>query len=37
MLAAKKNAQITITIEGIDAEHTMSRLVEAFDLEFGEK
>ena len=37
MLAAKKNAQITITIEGIDAEVTMKRLVAAFEEEFGEK
>lgn len=37
MLAAKKNAQITITVEGTDAELTMQRLVSAFDQEFGEK
>lgn len=37
MLAAKKNAQITITVEGSDAEATMQRLVAAFDREFGEK
>jgi phosphocarrier protein len=37
MLAAKKNSQITITIEGDDAESTMEHLVRAFDEEFGEK
>lgn len=37
MLAAKKNAQITITVEGVDAELTMQRLINAFDQEFGEK
>ena len=37
MLAAKKNTQITITVEGLDAEVTMNQLVQAFDLEFGEK
>jgi phosphocarrier protein HPr len=36
MLAAKKNTQITITVEGIDAETTMRHLVQAFDQEFGE-
>lgn len=37
MLAARKNAQITITIEGEDAEITMERLVEAFASRFGEE
>jgi phosphocarrier protein len=37
MLAAKKNSQITITIEGEDAEPTMNRLIQAFEEEFGEK
>ncbi len=37
MLAAKKNSQITVTIEGEDAEITMEQLIHAFDLEFGEK
>ena len=37
MLAAKKNAQITITVEGEDAEPTMNQLMRAFDEEFGEK
>jgi len=37
MLAAKKNAQITVTIEGEDAQATMNRLIQAFEEEFGEK
>lgn len=37
MLAAKKNAQIVITVDGSDAEITMQRLVSAFEQEFGEK
>lgn len=37
MLAAKKNAQIVITIDGDDAESTMDHLVNAFEQEFGEK
>ena len=37
MLAAKKNAQITITIEGVDAELAMRKLTAAFEEEFGEK
>jgi len=37
MLAAKKNSQITITIEGDDAETTMTHIVRAFEEEFGEK
>ncbi|MBI5272423.1 MAG: HPr family phosphocarrier protein [Chlamydiia bacterium] len=37
MLAAKKNAQITITIEGEDAADVMLRLESAFEQEFGEK
>ena len=37
MLAAKKNSQITITVEGEDAEVTMQLIVKAFDEEFGEK
>jgi phosphocarrier protein HPr len=36
MLAAKKNTQITITVEGIDAEATMNQLIQAFDQEFGD-
>lgn len=37
MLAAKKNSQITITIDGDDAELTMELLVRAFEEEFGEQ
>lgn len=37
MLAAKKNAQITIIVDGEDAELTMNQLVHAFETEFGEK
>jgi phosphocarrier protein HPr len=36
MLAAPKNSQIVVTIEGEDAEDTMNKLVEAFESEFGE-
>ena len=36
MLAAKKNALIEITVEGVDAEATMSHLLGAFEQEFGE-
>lgn len=37
MLAAGKNSQITITVEGEDAEITLRSLKDAFDNEFGEK
>ncbi len=37
MLAAKKNAQIIITVDGADAEMAMRRLIAAFEDEFGEK
>ncbi len=37
MLAAQKNTQIEIVVEGIDAEITMTQLVDAFEQEFGEK
>ena len=37
MLAAKKNSQIELTIEGEDAEVTMKMLVKAFEEQFGEK
>lgn len=37
MLAAKKNAQIVVTVEGEDAELTMEHLLVAFDQEFGER
>ena len=36
MLAARKNTQIEIVVEGEDAEATMSLLVQAFEQEFGE-
>jgi phosphocarrier protein HPr len=36
MLAASRNSQITITVEGEDAELTMQKLVEAFENKFGE-
>ncbi len=36
MLAANKNAQILVTVEGEDAETTMDSLVEAFNNQFGE-
>lgn len=37
MLAAKKNSVIEVTIEGEDAELTMQHLIQAFEMEFGEK
>lgn len=37
MLAAQKNTQIEIVVEGEDAELTMTQLVAAFEQEFGEK
>ncbi len=37
MLAAKKNTQLVMTIEGEDAEITMQQLESAFEQEFGEK
>ena len=36
MLAAKKNSQITVTIEGDDASDVMDRLMIAFETGFGE-
>lgn len=36
MLAATKNSQIVIEIEGKDAEEVMKRLVDAFENKFGE-
>ncbi len=36
MLAAQKNALITITVEGEDAEKTMHRLLAAFENQFEE-
>ena len=37
MLAAKKNAVIEVMIDGEDAELTMQHLIQAFEMEFGEK
>lgn len=36
MLAAPRNANISITVEGVDPEATMSLLVTAFENHFGE-
>jgi phosphocarrier protein HPr len=36
MLAAKKNSQIIIEVEGKDAEETMEKLIEIFENKFGE-
>lgn len=36
MLAATKNSQITIEVEGKDAQEIMRRLIDAFDKKFGE-
>ncbi len=36
LLAAGKNAQITITADGVDARETMNRLIKAFSNRFGE-
>lgn len=36
MLAARKNARITIEIQGDDADSIMDKLVDAFDNHFGE-
>ncbi len=36
MLAITKNSQITLTIEGEDAEETCIKLMNAFETEFGE-
>lgn len=36
MLAAKKNSNITITVEGEDAQEVLNQLNEAFDNKFGE-
>jgi phosphocarrier protein len=36
MLAASKNSQITIAVEGEDANETMEKLVLAFENKFGE-
>ena len=36
MLAIHKNANVTITVDGDDAEETMEKLVSAFENRFGE-
>lgn len=36
MLAAKKNAKITIEVSGEDANETMEKLVQVFENQFGE-
>lgn len=36
MLAARRNARITISVEGEDADLTMDKLVDAFENQFGE-
>lgn len=36
LLAARKNARITICVEGEDADNTMKQLIEAFENQFGE-
>ena len=36
MLAAHKNANITVTVDGDDAEETLAKLEEAFENNFGE-
>lgn len=37
MLAAKRNSRIVISVDGVDAEDTMERLISAFETEFGER
>jgi phosphocarrier protein HPr len=37
MLAARKNAQIVITVEGDDADVAMQAMIRAFEDQFGEK
>lgn len=36
MLAARRNAKITISVEGEDAPVIMDKLVDAFENQFGE-
>lgn len=36
MLAAKKNAKITISVDGEDADLVMAKLLDAFENHFGE-
>lgn len=37
MLAIKKNSLVTLTVEGEDAEETLTKLVNAFETLFGEQ
>ena len=37
MLAAKKNSSIKITVDGIDAKEILDKLVDGFNVGFGEK
>jgi phosphocarrier protein len=37
MLAIKKNSQITLTIEGNDADEILVKLLDAFEKQFGEE
>lgn len=36
MLAVKRNMQVTLTVEGEDADQTLAKLLEAFETQFGE-
>lgn len=36
MLAATKNSLITIVVDGVDANETMEKIVDAFEKQFGE-
>jgi phosphocarrier protein HPr len=36
MLAIHKNASVTITVDGEDAEETMAKILNAFENKFGE-
>lgn len=36
MLAVRKNTQVLLTVEGEDAEETMTVLIDAFESRFGE-
>ena len=36
MLAAKKNTQLMISVEGVDAKETMAKLMHIFEKRFGE-
>lgn len=36
MLAAKRNTQLIISVEGVDAKETMAKLMRIFEMRFGE-